>query len=379
MSTRLVKWMYLLVVALGLVWGVCFTCAPQGWQSRLFYAQGHELLTDFTMPRSCAGDRAPYRPQDVKIQDACYPALALALVHPFPQSQTGATVFTVLTGLALLAAAGLFVGVRVGRESVPLAVAATLMSSPFIFNMERGNPIYLAVAGVLVFLAWYDAEARWKREVAAVTLAVAGVLKIVPAVFGLLYFERRQWRDMAVCASAAAVLFLVPFIWYGGWNDGVVQWFLNAAENARYYMSRTMWGAIPVHRAVRMAQHLPITDGWPGVWISRMVSIAMAVGCLVLSFRRGLPKSVVVLLLAASVMMGSVNMAYYTGMLLLPAFLWMSGRRLSVVEVVLWVLLFCPLQFKFGAFETGRHVSNLAFLALVAWQAWGQFRTRNRS
>ena len=60
-------------------------------------------------------------------------------------------------------------------------------------------------------------------------------------------------------------------------------------------------------------------------------------------------------------------------MLLLPAFLWMSGRRLSVVEVVLWVLLFCPLQFKFGAFETGRHVSNLAFLTLVAWHVWGCF------
>lgn len=33
MSTRLEKWMYLLVVALGLVWGVCFTYAPQGWQA----------------------------------------------------------------------------------------------------------------------------------------------------------------------------------------------------------------------------------------------------------------------------------------------------------------------------------------------------------
>ena len=372
MSTRPVKWMYLLVVALGLVWGVCFTCAPQGWQSRLFYAQGRELMSDYMLPRSCAGDVQPYRPQDVMTKDACYPALALVLVRPFSLSQNGAILFTSLASILLLCAVGLFASIRGGQKSVLLAIATTMMSSPFIFNFERGNLMCVAAAGVLVFLAWYDADTGWKRGVAAFALACAGVLKIVPALLGLIYFERRQWREMAMCAGMACVLFFVPFVWYGGWENGVLQWIANAAENASWYMSRTAWGLVPVDRAVRMALHMPITDGWPGIWVSRGLSISMALGCLVLFFLKRNPMSIRILFLAAALMMGSAAMMYYTGMLLAAAFLW-NDREMHWVEGVLWVLLFCPLQFKFGAFETGRHVSNLAFLTLVAWHVWGCF------
>lgn len=361
-------WMQLAVVLAGLVWAVLYLLDPKGLQSRAFYEQGRELASDFLMPRTCVGDPNPYHPAEVCSKDACYPALALAVTKPFAPDRRGGLAFSALSAVVLLLAVGVFARSRFregGGAAVVLAIAAAMSSSPFVFNLERANLMFLAAAGTLLFLAWYDAREGWKRAVAALALAFAGVLKIVPAVFGALYLRERRWRDMTVCAIAAAVMFFVPFAWFGGWEDGVARWVENAAANASYYASRTDWGPVALARALRLASGTPFDGGWEGMWQSKTVGVVLALAGLALSWRKGEAGSLRMFWLAAVALFCSSSMKFYTGLLLLPAFLGIGDRRAGRIETVLWVVVMSPLQIAAGSVPAGRHLSNVALLALA--------------
>ena len=103
-----------------------------------------------------------------------------------------------------------------GKTILPFVI---LVSSPVCYAFERGNMIMIAVSALLLFLAWYDDEKTWKKEIALISLAVAANIKIYPAVFGLLLLKHDKWKEALRCAVYALLLFLLLMPLFGGYSN----------------------------------------------------------------------------------------------------------------------------------------------------------------
>ena len=150
-----------IVIVAAVVWAVGFAFVPRAQQSSLFFRYGNDLMGDYGIPRTCATASDPYAAETIQPKDRCYPALGYVVASAFPKDTVkGGIVFNVVGAGLFLLAAGLLMR-RMGAEQ-GLILGAVALSAPFLYNIERANQVWLAGAGVMVFLAWFESESRWK-------------------------------------------------------------------------------------------------------------------------------------------------------------------------------------------------------------------------
>lgn len=292
--------------------------------------------------------------------DACYPALALAAVRLFPCSGEGALAGAVV-GLFLLGLACAALAAKRGdldHVGIVLAAGASMLVFPSLYAAERGQLVLFAAAGVATFLATRESRGA-VRGFGLLALAVASVLKITPAVFALVLVRERQWRDLAIFAALSAVLFFVPFAWFGG-TDDFFAWMANAAENGRHYVPLGSWGFVAVFRFVRMVLGLSCEGVWPGLELARLLSVTAGLVALWRYWKAG---NVFFLVVAMLLVPGNMN--FYAGVYLVVALL---AGRWSRTELVAWFVILCALQLPYGAFSVNRHLANVVFLGLAMWR-----------
>jgi len=119
------------------------------------------------------------------------------------------------TAVMLVCLIGLvFYLVRQQRFTVPdSAVLFVMMSLPVMATVERGQVDVLIVGlSVLSFHFWKSRSSDAKRTaLAALLLAIAGMLKLFPFVLLLFYAARRQWRMVGSTIAFAIGLFWLPY------------------------------------------------------------------------------------------------------------------------------------------------------------------------
>ena len=431
----------LALVAAFAVWAVCAWFDLAGQRS-LFYERGQEELYDYWMPRMCveqgyssaksadygidpasrgvrAADKAvgetvefsDWYPSETGLRfvtgdmDKVYPALALMPYRLFPATRTGGWCFSVLCAAVFLLSL-----VLVGRRCVLRGPSAFLfplslvLSMPFLFALERGNPVWLSAAAVGVFLAWWDDERGWKRLVAAVCLAFAAVMKIAPAALGLLYLlgasgkkvERRGGggegegvgvvgegvvgrlfsfvyaREIAVAAIAFLVLFIVPWLFVKDGFAAVPIMMKNAAHHADFVLRTADFGFIQLWRAVRVALGQGVGEPWAGMYLVGRLSQLFGLVALVFGARRR-----DYLLLVGGMLFAAGNMYYYAALYLFPVLLMSDEVGLArdslraspfasaAVSLVLWFAILCPLQLMLLGHSANANLCNSALLALM--------------
>ncbi len=111
-----------------------------------------------------------------------------------------------------------------------------MASGIMMFTYERGNLILLALIGVLMFLAGYDSENRWLRELGYIGLAVAGALKGYPAILGLLLVYRREWKNLIRLVVYGILMAFVPFLLLKGGFSNIPIWLENLHMNSEMYI-----------------------------------------------------------------------------------------------------------------------------------------------
>ena len=369
------------VLAAAIAWG-CLAAFDLAGQRRLFNVGGKEFLSDYDTPRMCAVAEDAYHPGEVKEVDACYPALSYAIVRAFPEGRGGGLLLTgLMTAVFLLALLAV-------RRDV-LAVSACAFSAPMVYTLERGNLVILAAAGVAFFIAYYDSSRKVFRVFAAFALSVAVALKLTPAVLVVLYLLPRRscdnqlgWRSamdvrsLLLFAAFSAVLFIIPFLFFGGIPNGLASWLENAKQNSSEYALATRWGFVALGRAIHHALGHGVESVWAGYGVCRAASIAMGVACLFAAARirrarssSTIAASRVAFLVASSMLLLSPPMHFYTGLYLLPAFVLCVGdwghSRFDVLEAILWLVMLVPLQVPFGASSLNTPLVALAHIALV--------------
>ncbi len=132
-------------------------------------------------------------------------------------SQEGRMVFMLfLIGAIFLFIMAVSWAKKSGNTSKLLLAFGLLVSSPFLFAIERGNIIMYSLFALLVFISFYRSQNKWLRELALVALAFATALKLVPVFFAVLLLIDKRYRDLLRFAVYTLLLFLLPFALFGG-------------------------------------------------------------------------------------------------------------------------------------------------------------------
>jgi hypothetical protein len=96
----------------------------------------------------------------------------------------------------------------------PFVLMSLFLSSTFFHAIERGNFIVYSAASVGFFICYYDSKKKSERILATICLALATVLKIYPVLFGFMYFEKKQYKEIFLSAIIAILLAFLPFLYF---------------------------------------------------------------------------------------------------------------------------------------------------------------------
>jgi hypothetical protein len=199
---------------------------PYGPQRLIFFQGMMDFFADFFNELYYAADRDPYfnlRHGDGTIT---YFPLTYLILYPFSQLDnfntmtlqeewnsriglmsvflyTGFNVFLLLTALNQIAKKYLV---------SPLILISLVLSYIFFVSIERGNIVILSAACIGFFICYYDSKNKYKRILAVISLALAATLKVYPVLFGFLYFEKKQYREILLSAIITLVLVFLPFL-----------------------------------------------------------------------------------------------------------------------------------------------------------------------
>jgi hypothetical protein len=197
---------------------------PDGPQRQIFFLGMDDLFADFFNLLRYIGDRDPYY-NDLS---GCYFPLSYMILYPFSKldnfgtmtleeawnSQMGLISVYFFIGFSIFM---LLMSLNLIRKKfiVPSYILVCFaLSYIFFFSIERGNTIVLAAAFVGFFIYFYDSENKNERVLAAVSLALAVTLKVYPVLFGFLYFEKKQYREIFLSAIITILLVFLPFLFF---------------------------------------------------------------------------------------------------------------------------------------------------------------------
>lgn len=85
-------------------------------------------------------------------------------------------------------------------------------SPPSLYMVERGNLIGVSLLCSLFFLFYYRHGNALVREISLISLALAAMFKVYPALFGVLLLVDKRYAQMLRCLIYGIVAFFVPFL-----------------------------------------------------------------------------------------------------------------------------------------------------------------------
>lgn len=160
-----------------------------------------------------------------------YPPLVMAplnmLFHLIPNyetlfdyavrdNQVGMIIFVLVFTLIFSAFIAIMYKEKKGSHAEKIMFILGIMFSIGVIEIiDRGNEVIFAIVFSSLFLALYNSEKWWKREVSYVSLAIAVVIKIYPVFLGILLLRNKQWSGAIRTAVYWLVLFVTPFLYYG--------------------------------------------------------------------------------------------------------------------------------------------------------------------
>ncbi len=101
----------------------------------------------------------------------------------------------------------------------PLAV---LVSYPTLCtSIQRGNAVLLVTLMLSFAWLWMDSDYLIKKEAAMLLIAVSAGFKIYPAILGIEYIRRKDWKRVIRLVIYGIILFFVPFLFFGG-KEGIM-------------------------------------------------------------------------------------------------------------------------------------------------------------
>lgn len=244
-------------------------------------------------------------------------------------------------------------GRRLSVRELLLISASILVSYPFAFAFDRGNPEFLIVGLVALFAALIIRQ-RW--QAALIPLAMAIAMKGIPVVLLLLYVREKRYLQVAM-GTVLAVLFTVVATGYFLNSTDIVLWgamwerlFANQHAFINYYGYGTE-GILFGSSLFGLGKYLLMTF-WPMTFGSDVLTLRDTYTFVVLALvalvvvamltRRFSPSNSLQLLLLLTILLPYSAGDYKLLVLFVPLVIKMVQQEIEVFQLVLYALLFMP-------------------------------------
>lgn len=88
------------------------------------------------------------------------------------------------------------------------------LTGPFIVGIVRGTNVFTALLLIMAFLKWKDSPKRILRELSFVFLALAGVIRLYPFLFGAVLIREKRFVDCIKVFVYSLIFAFAPFLFY---------------------------------------------------------------------------------------------------------------------------------------------------------------------
>lgn len=98
-----------------------------------------------------------------------------------------------------------------------LLPVALIVSYPFMCtSIQRGNVCLLVAILFTLAWLWMDDTNKWKREIALILFACCAGFKLYPAIFGLVFIKKKDWKKIVRLLIYGITAVFAPFLVIGG-------------------------------------------------------------------------------------------------------------------------------------------------------------------
>lgn len=88
-------------------------------------------------------------------------------------------------------------------------------------SVQRGNVVILVALLLALAWLWMDSPNRIKQEMALLFIAAAAGFKLYPALVGVVYLKRKEWKKAFRLILYGVIVIFVPFLFFGGYRGMV--------------------------------------------------------------------------------------------------------------------------------------------------------------
>lgn len=208
-----------------------------------------------------------------------------------------------------------------GNKNAAFFFAAVVFSDIFIYGIARGTNVLLTFVFVAAFIRFKDSPNKVLREISYICLAVAGVMKIYPLLFGVYLVRDKKIAAIVRTAVYTAVLFIVPFAFLDGgfMNVGVMinNLFVFTSKESRIFAPKNLSAASLLAKFLTLFSSQEKIEPLMNV-LQYIPALAVFVVCVVNALRVKNPFSVSVFIMCGMTLVPTVSYFYLAIFTTLP-------------------------------------------------------------
>ena len=365
---------------------------PFGAQRQIFFSGMEDFFADFFNILRYIADRDPYfNPVNGYGEKAYFP-LSYLILYPFSQldnfnamslqetwnSKIGLMSVFLFTMFSVFL---LFFSLNQLRKKYdvttsPAVFIGLVLSYTFFITIERGNTIMLATAFVIFFICYYNSECKNERVLAIISLALAVTLKVYPVIFGFLYFEKKQYREIFLSVVVTLFLVFIPYLFFKRGFANFPQQINNVMLNSDNYNYTRMYPRFSLAHLVFYGTSIfkfseKVIFSLSG--IAQIINILVSVISIILSCLIN-NKWLKISLLTMAVVFLPTNSGWYCGLYIFPmivlffATLKERAKLFNTFILVVFIIFLNPFQiaikYKDILFSINYVLGNIALLSL---------------
>lgn len=254
---------------------------------------------------------------------------------------------------------------------------ALICAAPNLYLYGRGNYLIIVVACISVFIAWYNSEKRWQRELSLIILAIAAGIKLYPALLASILLKERRFADFFKTVVYTIAAFFLPFLVFSGGFSNISVFLTNLMSFQGSGQVSDSNYSVPTF----LYYLVQFTKGFQGgavpqwvITVGAKLSTIMLLAALFLSlFSKNSWKALA--LVTIGLIVYPAPSYVYTATMLLPVivlFLICDNKtKIDYVYMALFLMVLIPVQLGYviapGHFGTGISFNN--FMQLIAMMA----------
>ena len=322
------------------------------YQPNLFFLRMSNFLADFTNVVGYSATRDPYNSLAYTgLQEKAYPPLCYVLMYAFsrivniePYYEANfflnmyteppfLMAFMVFTFITIVIIYEMIKNLKTGSNNLKALVSLSfIVSSPFLFSIERGNLVLLTFMLVMFYVAFYDSDNKILKELALIALALAAALKLSPACFGVLLLREKRWKESIRVVIYGIIFGFGPFLLLKGGLANIPLFIRNIGLQMEAYKYNEGLTVLSF-----FMHYLRIEVSEPLILVSKAITYILTAMLLVIIFISE-KKWIQLLCTALIIIILPGHSEYYNILFLFPAFvLFLNKEKYNFFDILLFI------------------------------------------